>query len=87
METTTLILYSRHKKHRLGGTGRFAQGCTASSWQNLDQTQLIWRLLLNYNIHYLICILLMETASRFYLLSFQTKFEQIYHQVSKSTAN
>lgn len=82
--TIILILHFRDEKHRLRGTGFFAQGCTASGWQNLDKTQLLWRLLFNPDIHCLICILLMETASRFYLLSFQTKFEQIYYQVSKS---
>lgn len=81
------MLHFGDEKHRLRRTGYLAQGCKESGWQNLDKIQLIERLLFSQHIHYLICILLMETAHRFYLLSFQTKFEQIYHQVSKSSAN
>lgn len=32
METITLILHSRDKRDRLGGTGCFAQGGVASGW-------------------------------------------------------
>ena len=41
MQTIILRFHFREEKHRLRGTAYFAQGCTASGWQSLDESQLI----------------------------------------------